>query len=128
MKRRNFRKARAVFQEGLELIPHPAYEWEAATWFFTAIADAAFLSGDNQGAANYLQMARKCPDGLANPFILLRLGQALTNLGEKEEGVGFLLEAFMVGGHDVFLGEHPRYWNLIQPMVEVIKHGATSRD
>ena len=33
------------FEQALALLPHPVHKWDAATWLFVAIGDAAFQPG-----------------------------------------------------------------------------------
>lgn len=61
--------------------------------------------------------ARKCPDGLKNPFILLRIGQCCYELRQFEEAENYLLQAYMYEENEIFRGEPEKYYNLIKPLV-----------
>lgn len=68
-------------------------------------------------AKNALFNARNCPDGVINPFILLRLGQSCLECNELENAKEFLLRAYMLKGDDIFLGEKEKYFELIEDIV-----------
>ncbi|HXL33219.1 MAG TPA: hypothetical protein VN968_28545 [Bradyrhizobium sp.] len=46
--------------------------------------------------------ALNCPDASENPFIVYRLGQSQTRLGNVDKGVEYLLRAYMLDGEDIF--------------------------
>lgn len=102
--------ARAWFFDAAELVPEPKHDYAAATWIYTAIGDVDFQAGDWAGARAALEFAVHCPDGLGNPFIHLRLGQALFELGEHDRAADELMRAYMGAGRDIFDDEDPRYF------------------
>ena len=61
--------------------------------------------------------ALNCPDALANPFVHIRLGQALYELGNTERAKEHLLRAYMLNGEDIFEGQDEKYFELIKAMV-----------
>ncbi|GFZ34459.1 hypothetical protein CSC2_49850 [Clostridium zeae] len=109
----NYDEAVSKYLEVLELVPVPKNIWEASTWIYTAIGDTCFLKGDYQKAKDFLYDAVNCPDGLSNPFILLRLGQSLQELGYNEKPKEYLLRSYMLEGHKIFQDEDDKYFNLI---------------
>ncbi|HEX4962037.1 MAG TPA: tetratricopeptide repeat protein [Thermoanaerobaculia bacterium] len=104
-----FREAMAVFSQALELIPEPREEWEAATWVLTALGDCAFQLGDFAAARGFLTRAVQAPEGLGNPFIHLRLGQAQLELGNEARAKDELARAYMGGGPEIFEDEAAKY-------------------
>lgn len=70
------------FKKALELLPEPKDDWEAATWLYVAIGDAFFFLEKYEEALDNLKHARMCPDGMANSFILMRLGEVYYELKE----------------------------------------------
>src|SRR5262249_55742751 len=88
----------------------PREDWDAATWVLAAIGDAHYFAQDYESALSALRNAVKCPDGLGNPFIHLRLGQCYFELGEMRKAEDELTRALMGAGNEIFEEEHPKYW------------------
>lgn len=97
------------FNEALELVPEPKTDWEAATWLYIAIGDTYFLKEDYVKALDSLYDAYNCLDATDNPFINLRLGQCLYELGQFEKAEDFLMRAYMLDGLDIFQGDGEKY-------------------
>lgn len=91
-------KAILCFKKALELLPEPKDDWEAATWLYVAIGDAFFFLEKYEEALDNLKHARMCPDGMANPFILMRLGEVYYELNEIGLAKKHLFEAYMMEG------------------------------
>jgi len=104
-----FREAMALFSQALGLIPEPREEWEATTWVLAALGDCAFQLGDFAAAHGFLTRAVRAPEGLGNPFIHLRLGQAQYELGNEARAQDELARAYMGGGPEIFEDEDPKY-------------------
>jgi tetratricopeptide (TPR) repeat protein len=85
-----------------DLLPEPRTAWEAATWILGAIGDANFLGGDFAAGRDNLTHAMHCPDAVGNPFLHLRLGQCLYELGELDRAADELTRAYTTGGAEVF--------------------------
>ncbi|HEX3552180.1 MAG TPA: tetratricopeptide repeat protein [Thermoanaerobaculia bacterium] len=109
-----FREAMADFRQALALIPEPQEEWEATTWVLTALGDCAFQLGDFAAAHGYLTRAVRGPNGLGNPFIHLRLGQAQHDLGNEARAKDELARAYMSGGPEIFEDEDPKYLEFLR--------------
>jgi tetratricopeptide (TPR) repeat protein len=108
--RREFQTALKEYAVAWDLLPEPKTNWEAALWILTAIGDAHFLSGNWQACRKTLQQAVKACDGaLENPFIRLRLGQSLFELGEQREAADWMVPAFLMEGKQLFAAEDPKY-------------------
>ena len=115
-----FRAAMAVFSQALDLIPEPQEDWEAATWVLTALGDCAFQIGDFAAAHGYLTRAVRSPEGLGNPFIHLRLGQAQLELGNEARARDELARAYMGGGPEIFEDEDAKYLAFLRRFMDGI--------
>jgi tetratricopeptide (TPR) repeat protein len=110
----DWRGAIAQWQQALALLPEPKSQWEAWTWLNASIGDAFRTGNALEDAKAALFDALNGPDGHTNPFILLRLGQTLVDLGETGPGVEFLLRAYMVDDNDVFEKDGARYLQILR--------------
>ncbi len=108
-----FDKAIQDYKRALDLVPPPKNTWDTSTWIYTALGDTYFLKSDYKEAIEYFYNAMNCPDGLNNPFILLRLGQSLYNVDEKTKAKEYLLRAYMLEGLEIFQEEDDKYLQLI---------------
>lgn len=96
-----------------DLLPEPKTDWNAATWILAAIGDANFLSGDFVAGRDNLSTAMHCPDAVGNPFLHLRLGQCLFELGALDRAADELARAYMAAGKDIFRQE-PKYLDFLK--------------
>ncbi len=113
----DFNKAIDKYSEALKLIPEPKYDWEASTWIYTALGDSCYQIPDYNKAINYFFETLKCPNGLGNPFVLLRIGECFYELKNKDKAKEYLLQAYMCGGEDVFFEENDKYFKLINTVI-----------
>jgi tetratricopeptide (TPR) repeat protein len=113
-KQKDYVSALHKYREALALVPEPATIWEAATWIFTAIGDACFLSGNMDEAYGAFSSATHCPGGIGNPFVHFRLGQVQLALGNEIVALDELTRAYMGAGKDIFEGEDPKYFDLVR--------------
>lgn len=109
----DFVKAIQCYEKALDLVPSPKNTWDTSTWIYTALGDTYFLINNHKKAIEYFYNAMNCPDALNNPFILLRLGQSLYNINEKNKAKEYLLRAYMLEGLEIFRGEDDKYLELI---------------
>ena len=112
-------QAKEKFLEALKLIPQPHTEWQAATWLYTAIGDMHFHLKNHERVMRCFINAVQCPDGLGNPFIHLRLGQAYFDLGNLEKAADELTRAYMGAGLDIFLEDSPKYLEFLESKIEI---------
>lgn len=112
-----FEKAVEKYQAALNMIPSPKYDWEASTWLYTALGDAFYLNSQYQEALNYFCEALKCDGGLANPFILLRMGQCFYETDNLNKAKEYLLQAYMLEGEEIFEEEDDKYTQFIQNLM-----------
>lgn len=101
------------YGEAWNLLPEPREQWPAATWILLSVGDAHFRLNEFAEGADILLDALEFPDGDANPFLYLRLGQCLLELGRVDEAANALEEAFRTGGDELFADEDPKYFGLI---------------
>lgn len=102
------------FVEALNVVPEPKTEWEATTWLLSSIGDMAFQRGKIEPARDALMGAVRCPGGLGNTFIHLRLGQCYFELGDEHRAADNLTRAYMGGGREAFKDEDPKYFALLE--------------
>ncbi len=107
-----YAEAERVFRRGLELIPQPREKWSATVWFLCGIGDAQWCAGDHQHGLDTWRDALLC-GGLGNPFVHLRRGQTLYELGDQKEAANELLRALLLGGEDLFADEPRQYWEFV---------------
>lgn len=105
------------YDEALSLIPDPKDQWDASLWIYVALGDAFFLKRDYKSSIEYFYNAINVPEGITNPFILLRLGQSLYEIGDNKKSTEYLLKAFMLEGDNIFRDEDEKYFKLIKPLV-----------
>lgn len=95
--------------EALGLLPDPKHQWEAYTWINGSLGDAYFSMRDYAKAKESLFDALNGPDGSTNPFILLRLGECLYEMGDKDAASEYLSRAYMLEGEELFEDEDSKY-------------------
>ena len=97
-----------------DLLPEPQTDWQTATWILGAIGDTNFLNDDYVAGRDNLSLAMQCPDAIGNPFLHLRLGQCLFELGDLDQAADELARAFMAEGEEIFDDEDPKYLEFVQ--------------
>ena len=105
------------YYDALELVPLPKTDWEASTWIYVAIGDALYLKGEYEKSQDNMFEALKCPDGIGNPFINLRIGECFYELGNKPKAKEYLIQAYMMAGKDIFETQKPEYFDVISHLV-----------
>lgn len=114
----DFREALRLFHRSWGLLPEPKEDWDASTWILSAIGDAYFFLGDFENVVAALTNAVHCPNGLGNPFIHLRLGEAAFELGQMERAGDELSRAFMGAGKEIFANEDPKYFTYLESILK----------
>lgn len=115
----NYVNAIKKYHLALDLLPTPKDQWEASTWLYVAIGDAFFYADNYQAAYDWFKDALNYPDAIENPFIHLRLGQALYHLGCHEKATDSLLKAYMLDGVEVFENEGAMYLNFLKSKINL---------
>jgi len=116
-KKGKYRDAVAWYRRALDLLPSPVTKWDAATWIYAAIGDAYFLAGDAPAALEAFDRAMESPNSYGNPFLHLRRGQSLFDLGRKEEAANELTRAYMIEDEDIFDDEDPKYLKFLKTVL-----------
>jgi tetratricopeptide (TPR) repeat protein len=109
-----YEEAIAEYNRAWEIVPEPKTQWNASTWILAAIGDAAFLANYNTSAKEALEYAMVCPDAVGNPFLHLRLGQVLFDMGEHDRAADELMRAYMGAGAELFATEDQRYLSFLR--------------
>jgi tetratricopeptide (TPR) repeat protein len=98
------------YQDAWDLLPEPKTDWEAAAWLLAAIGDAYFFSRRFDKSYDvFTAVIANSAGGLGNPFLHLRRGESLFELGRQDEAADELMRAHMGAGPDVFKTEDPKY-------------------
>ncbi len=105
-----FTEAIAAYRVGLAALPKG--DWSASLWFHAAIGDAQFLARDYD-EARITWMEAILDGGLGNPFIHLRRGQTMYELGNLDEAGNELLKALLIEGVDIFDESDPKYLDYV---------------
>lgn len=105
------------FADAYRLLPEPKTDWEASTWLLASIGDMWHSLNDHEKSAAAMYDALNSPGGTENPFIYLRLGESLFELGDKKAAKENLLRAYMLDGKDIFENEDPKYFQVIADIV-----------
>ena len=107
------------YGQAWDLLPEPRDQWPAATWILLSVGDAHFRMNEYSEAADLLTDALNYPDGEANPFLHLRLGQCLLELGQLNDAAGALEEAFRLGGDELFADEDSKYLGFVKTQLKI---------
>lgn len=110
MDRGKYRPAIKKFWKAFDLLPEPKTQYPAGTWLLTSIGDINFMVNNFKEGVKNLTRAKDFPEGNDNPFIYFRLGQCYLELGEKEEALRELKQAYDWEGSAIFDDEDPKYW------------------
>ncbi|MCG8671354.1 MAG: tetratricopeptide repeat protein [Pseudomonadales bacterium] len=113
MDREDYESAFNLFNSAWSIIPDPYDSFSESTWILVAIADVFFFTKKWEKMTTPLEAAISCPNGLGNPFIHLRLGQAYLELRQLEKAKDELGRALMGGGKEVFESDDSKYFEFI---------------
>jgi tetratricopeptide (TPR) repeat protein len=97
------------YAEAWSFIPDPKERWNLSTPVISAIADCWFLAGEYDEVLRALEFGMNCPDAVGNPFLHLRLGQALLEQGQGERAAEELMRAYEAHGEEIFAHQDPKY-------------------
>ena len=114
------------YEAAWQLLPDPKNQWPAATWILMAAGDVYFEKRDFVAASNTLRESLDFPDGQANPFILLRLGQSLFELGDLDGAADTLEAGFRKFGDELFADEDPKYLDFVKTQIGIMKVRSTT--
>jgi hypothetical protein len=107
------------FQAAWGLLPEPRTQWSAGLWLLASMGDMQFFCEEYASARDSLMTAmREYDEGRGNPFICLRLGQCMYELGDTKGSANWLAGAFMLEGHEIFEQEDPKYWAFLKTQLK----------
>lgn len=112
----DFPNAISRYDAAYQLLPVPKEQWEAALWILVAKGDALFQSGQFESARQQFVLAL-ANGAQGNPFVQLRFGQALAELGDVNRAKEWLASAWVSEGDEIFEDEDPKYIRLVPPEV-----------
>src|SRR5262245_18896093 len=113
-----FEEALAHYGAAWDLLPEPRTDWDAASWILAAIGDANFFRGNFAAGRQALMTAMKCAGATGNPFLRLRLGQCLFELGEMREAANWLSGAYLLEGKKIFAEDDPKYLDFVKSQLQ----------
>jgi tetratricopeptide (TPR) repeat protein len=104
MEEEHFNVAADYFKKAYAVLPDPKDEWEATGYITASLGDAYYNAKKYKEAKEQLLIAAKFYETgeNPNPFVLLRLGAACMELGEEEQALAHLLEAYEMEGTQLF--------------------------
>ena len=115
---RDYKEALRIFYQAWLLLPKPQSQWYEAGWVLTAIGDTYYRLGQYEQGKEALLSAQHCQNIDDNPFVNLRLGQCLFELGEHGAARRALNRAYTLGGSELFQPEDKKYREMIDDLVE----------
>ena len=105
----DFRGALRQFYQAWMTFPKPQTDYPEAGWVLTAIGDAYFSNAQYAQGKEALASALHCEGMIDNPFIHLRLGQCLYEMGHKQQAGTHLRISYERAGRRIFEKEAPKY-------------------
>lgn len=105
------------YDQALALLPHPVKRWKATLGLQVAKADALFRAGRFVEVCETLRGAIESSRAFSNPYLHLRLGQALLECGERREAADWLAGAYLSGGRELFASDDPKYRQFIEAVL-----------
>jgi tetratricopeptide (TPR) repeat protein len=115
----DYEQALARFQAAWQLVPEPRVNWQAGLWLLASIGDMEFQLGRFVEGRDALMTAMKFyGEAPGNPFLRLRLGQCMFELGEEREAANWLAGAFISEGMQLFGDEDPKYMIFIKSQLQ----------
>jgi tetratricopeptide (TPR) repeat protein len=109
-----FAEAIELYQQGLAIIPEPKSTYESTLWFLVAIGDAYWYLREWEHALPYFEQSLKVAGGANNPFVCLRKGQLLYEMGDLVAAQKELNRGYEMEGAALFEDEAPKYLHLAQ--------------
>lgn len=97
--------------------PRTAGRAGSSLHILAAIADTHFYLGQWTECRNSIQHAFRCGADLCNPFLRLRLGQSLYELGDEREAANWLVPAYISEGRALFEEDDPKYLEFFRSQV-----------
>lgn len=118
MDKANYDAAVEWYNKAIAVLPVPATDWEAAGWLLASIGDAYFSAGKYKEALTQLAIAEEIYGEEANPFVLLRSGEAHFELNDHAQAALYLHRAYQLEGEELF-EEDKKYLNFLKKQVKL---------
>jgi hypothetical protein len=93
-----YKDALSRFQAAWNAFAEPKEGQELAVQILAAIADCHFYLGAWDECCEVVQHAFRCGAALDNPFLRLRLGQCMYELGNEREAANWLVPVYLMEG------------------------------
>jgi tetratricopeptide (TPR) repeat protein len=106
------------FSAAWNLLPEPREDCADASWIQSGIGDAHFFRGDFGAARQAFMAVLRCGGEPDNPYLRLRLGQCLFELGEHREAANWLTGAYLLEGKEIFAAADPKYLEFIKAQLQ----------
>lgn len=104
-------EALAAFQKALAITQNDG----EAFWLLTVIGDVLFQQEQfAEGRASLMRAVVHFEEGRGNPFVRMRLGQCMYELGELEEAANWMVGAYLMEGEEFFEEEDPKYLEFME--------------
>lgn len=104
-----YAEALPQLQAAWGMLPEPKTEHELAVRLMAAVGDCYFHMREWGVCHEAMQHVLRCGAALDNPFIRLRLGQSLYELGNEREAANWLVPVYLAEGRAPFQGDDPKY-------------------
>lgn len=113
-------EALSCYRAAWELLPEPRTDHTDAVQVLAAMGDVHFFRGEFAAGRDTFMTAMKCSHGepVCNPFLRLRLGQCMFELGERKEAANWLAGAYLSEGTALFARDDPKYLEFIKSQLE----------
>lgn len=113
-----FDDALGRYSAAWNLLPRPQEDCADAMWIQSGIGDAHFFRGDFTAAREAFMTVLRCGGETDNPYLRLRLGQCLFEMGERQEAANWLTGAFLLEGKKIFADDDPKYLEFIKAKLQ----------
>jgi tetratricopeptide (TPR) repeat protein len=110
-------EAQAKYTEAWDIVPEPKENWEASTWILSSAGEMHHRNKRTEKALNCFLRAVQCPTGLGNPYVHLRIGQCLYEVGDMAGAGDNLTRAYMGAGEEIFAKEDPKYLEYLKTIL-----------
>ena len=113
-------EALALYVTAWELLPEPRTDQPYALHVLAAMGDARFDRRDFAAGRDAFMTAMRCAHGepVGNPYLRLRLGQCMYELGEMTEAANWLAGAYLSEGTKLFAHDDPKYLEFIKSQLK----------
>ena len=108
-----FEASNRSLEKVLLLIPEPKPEWKAYTWLQASRPDNFYELEHYAEALVLFEEALELDEVYqSNGYVHMRIGQCLHHLKRQQEALGYLKEAYQLGGEELFEDEYAIYKKL----------------